>query len=126
VQREYLFMLLALIVLVAGILCYVTRLTADQFLQVIFAVLGFIGGVLYERARRRIRKANPVPLFFLLLFIFACVGIGMTTFMFLTGILTERAYVTLTVSYIGVLGGIMVIRQTIKTYRARKKKKEVN
>jgi len=68
---------------------------------------------------------KSVPLFFLLLFIFACVGIGMTTAMFLTGTITERGYVTLTVSYIGVLGGIMVIRQTVKTYRARKRKKEV-
>jgi len=57
VLREmYLYALLITLIVVSGILCAVTRLTAEQFLQVVFAVLGFIGGTLYERLRTRITE----------------------------------------------------------------------
>jgi len=57
VSREiYLYALLIALIVVSGILCAITRMTAEQFLQVVFAVLGFIGGTFYERLRTRITE----------------------------------------------------------------------
>lgn len=43
----YVSVILALCVVVSGILCYEGRISGEQFLQVVFGVIGFIGGSAY-------------------------------------------------------------------------------